>query len=73
MSILTNFNTGYMKICHFREISDDAELLMLSILDFFPPRLTTKASPGDRTHVIEVTGLEVIDSNPMTTEAVLNR
>jgi hypothetical protein len=31
MSILTNFNTGHMKICHNREISDDAELVMLSI------------------------------------------
>jgi hypothetical protein len=32
MSILTNFNTGHMKICHYREISVDAELVMLSIL-----------------------------------------
>jgi hypothetical protein len=32
MSILTNYNNGHMKICHYREISDDAELVMLSIL-----------------------------------------
>jgi hypothetical protein len=31
MSILTNFNTGHIKICHYLEISDDAELVMLSI------------------------------------------
>jgi hypothetical protein len=32
MSILTNFNTGHIEICHlYREISDDAELVMLSI------------------------------------------
>jgi hypothetical protein len=31
MSILTNSSTGHMKICHYREISDDAALLMLSI------------------------------------------
>ena len=29
----------------------------------FPPWQTTKASPGNRAHAIEVTGLEVIDSN----------
>jgi hypothetical protein len=34
MSILTNFNTGHMKICHYREISDDAELVMLSTVLF---------------------------------------
>jgi hypothetical protein len=32
MSILTNYNAGYMKICHYREISDDAVLVMLSII-----------------------------------------
>jgi hypothetical protein len=31
MSILTNFKTGDMKIWHYREINDDAELVMLSI------------------------------------------
>jgi DNA-binding cell septation regulator SpoVG len=31
MLILTNYNTGHMKICHYREINDDAELVMLSI------------------------------------------
>jgi hypothetical protein len=27
----TNFNTSHMEICHFREINDDANLVMLSI------------------------------------------
>jgi hypothetical protein len=40
------------------------------VLDYLPPCLTTKASPGDRTNAREVTGLEVIDSKPSTTEAV---
>jgi hypothetical protein len=31
MSILTNFETGDMKICHYPEINDDAELVLLSI------------------------------------------
>jgi hypothetical protein len=28
MSILTNFDIEHMIICHYREISDDAELVM---------------------------------------------
>jgi hypothetical protein len=44
MSILTNFNTGQMKICQFREIRDDAELVMLSILSL----LSTEDCMGHR-------------------------
>ena len=40
------------------------------VLVFFPPRQTTKASPGDRTLARDITGLEVSDSNHSATKAV---
>jgi hypothetical protein len=40
------------------------------VLDYLQPRSTTKSSPWDRTHIREVTRLEVIESNLSTTEAV---
>ena len=40
------------------------------VLDAFSPCQTTKASPGDRTHAKEVSGLAVSDTNYSTTEEI---
>lgn len=41
-----------------------------TVVDSFPPLQTTKASSGNRTHVREITGLEVIDFNHSAMKAV---